>query len=253
MPLPFQKSLYHKLPHQQNMTHSHETPLILSPSGTPPPTNDNTQEDSLINRRRSASFKHKKSLSGSMDTQLDGAIHGSIPWKGKVQVGPYRRSSVDTTPPVGWPGQTHFSANRGAKTPADIQSLMLADSVLRSSNSTEIKPELFANSPNNEHFGRILPKDYTLTERVHFTSDLRDGNHLKRSFRSSSAKQHHHSIMVTSNYNPELSASAKHFGDLEPLGPINGLKLQSSLHNQRELPHIDILPNNIKVLSWLPL
>ncbi len=263
MSLPFQKSFYHKMPHHQTTNHSHDSPLVLSPTGTPPPMiHDSTQfDDSILNKRRPGSIKHRKPLPGSIDTQIDGAIHGSVPWKGKVQVGPYRRSSVDSPPHIGWSSQTQFSANRGARTPADIQSLMpqnqdvthrLVDTsniVLRSSNSTEIKPELFSNSPNNEQYGRITPKGYTVTEKFDILP-MPDSHHslsMKNTFRSSSAKHPHHSILVTNHHIPEMSTSAKHFADLEPLVPINGLH-QSSLHNQRELPLIDNLPNNVKVL-----
>ena len=265
IPIPFQKSLYHKPNHHQPQIsnhHSHESPLIFSPSETPPPTNELIQqEDSSGNKRRQGSLKHsmRKSLSGSIDAQLDGALHGSIPWKGRAQVGPYRRPSIESAPPIGWSSQTQFSSSNqrmgGIKAPADIQSLMpqgqegshrLVDTsnlVMRSSNSTEIKPELFMNSKNGESFGRgggLMTKEHQLDGLM---IDYREGHGLmtKRSSRSSSARQSQHSS-ITNSHVPELSASAKHLGDLEPLLPINGLKLPS--HHSRELPHIDTLPSN---------
>lgn len=275
IPVPFQKSLYvkpnntnnhhhHNNHHHQPLlnNHTHDSPLVLSPADTPSPTNhhDILQEDNLgyhSNKRRPTSLKNsgKKSLSGPIDTQLDGAIHGSIPWKGKVQVAPYRRSSIDTTPPIGWTSQTQFTANNqkgGKPPPADIQSLMpqegthrLIDSILRSSNSTEIKPEMF--SHHNEGSGPIRdrlvpPRDHLSPTRL--SSEISDNLSVKRSHRSSSARQPHRRHTSHSN---EMTSSVKHFGELEPLGPINGLKYPSSVHNNKGelLPNIiDTLPSN---------
>ena len=252
IPLPFQKSLYFKNsshPHIQPTNHSHETQMMVSPSVTPPPINDPLLHEDVpgsATKRRPGSLKHKKSLSGSIDTQLDAAIHGSVPWKGKVQVGPYRRPSLESPPPIGWSSQTQFLPNQrnggsGIKVPADMQSLMqdrLVDTIMRSSNSTEIKPELFMNSTANEPFSTREGMDGLL-------SDTRDSMVKRKSHRSSSAKYppHHHTLGHANNHAPELTMSAKHFGDLEP---INGLKLPppNTYYSKDQLPSIDVLPNN---------
>ena len=270
IPLPFQRSLYYKSTHSSHHNgsyHPNEShQLILSPSGTPSPTSESGggPHGSANTKTRTGSLKPlmKKSLSTSVDTHLDAAIHGSIPWKGKPQVGPYRRPSMESIPPIGWSSQTQFSSNQrigSVRTPADIQSLMPQDHtssnlVMRSSNSTEIKPELFLNSQNLETTSRMVgscQKDHMTTEGLQIDL-LPDGqithNSLqpKKLFRTSSAKQPNHSIHVLNNIVPELSCSAKHFG--EPLGPINGLKLPSSIHSSvqhpRELPNFDPLPNS---------
>lgn len=257
IPVPFQKSLYFKggsNPYQPApLTSNHDTPLILSPTHTPSPTNNHHGEegDSLgyhSNKRRPNSLKNKKSMSGSIDTQLDGAIHGSIPWKGKVQVGPYRRSSIDNTPPIGWTSQTQFSNTAAAQKqggkppPADIQSLMPQEGThrlidMRSSNSTEIKPELF------DHHAEGRRERLTHDK---LPNEITDNMSVKRSNRSSSARQSYSRHQNFTNLPTEMTSSVKHFGELEPLGPINGLKYPSSVQsNKGELPQIlDTVPQN---------
>ena len=291
LPIPFQKSFLAKndIYHHPNGSHN----MSLTPTSSPQPWIEHqqtyTRDSSPLSNSTSSTKKRStsgslkplihKSLSTSVDTHLDAAVHGSLPWKGKVQVGPYRKSSMDgMMPPIGWSSQTQFSsyqrlASVGRSGPADIQSLMITDSPtthpkvttvnptqqltdsssnipLKSGDSMELKPELFLNSHNSGGNTRVSTSNSmreTTTEGLMIDIlplDNRQNPSLSRSDRSSSAKNPLNLLSIINKQLPEQSVSAKHLG--EPT-PVNGLRIQSMnpIHPPRELPSIDTLPTKV--------
>ena len=214
----------------------------------------------------------KKSLSGSVDGQLD-MTHNSAMWRGRAQVAPFnRRVSIDV-PPIGWSTQPQFGSNNRLATaskqaPADIASLMIttgsstpgyrnemalthgelqrigsvggtshvdSDGELRSSHSIELKHELFRNSSHQIE---------TVTEGIQIDMLPHDGGRMpSQKWRSSSAKSgptRQSSVGFLGQRPSEFTASAKHLGEHTMSASFDsGTAAPLSLAHRRELPSLD--------------
>lgn len=296
IPVPFQRSLLTK--HQLYIG----TPRVRSPpSSSPPPTRAKSplgyveplhsprREGSPLSargsRRKSGSGLRpvmRKSLSGSVDTQLDSQGHTTMPWRGRAQVAPFQRRVSIEMPPIGWSTQpqSQFGSNNrlasvSKQTPADIASLMINtvsptpgyknelalsngeihhigrggggqeenDSGMRSSHSIELKHEMFSNSRNSSQHIE------TTTEGIQIDMLPQDDEGAwSQKQRSSSAK--YGSARRTSQgvvgQRQELTASAKHLGDRSSSATFSGSSTLPLPH-RRELPSLDNRHGSVKV------
>ena len=305
IPVPFQRSLLtkHQLYGGQPRVHSPSSnspppSRAKSPLGYVEPLHSPRRESSPHSargsRRKSGSGLRpmmRKSLSGSIDTQLDATAHSTMPWRGRAQVAPFQRRLSIEMPPVGWSGQVQFGSNNrlasvNKQTPADIASLMIStvsptpsyrnelalshgelhqvdrgggggDEVgggVKSNNSIELKHEMFSNP-------KTSPRNHieTTTEGIQIDMLPQDESSNKtpsQKWRSSSAKygSARHTSLGVLGHRPEMTASAKHMGDRSAtFGGISALPAPP----RRDLPSLDNRHGSVKVQrifsSLLPL
>ena len=290
IPLPFHRSL---LPNQQLHTGTSRVRNSSPPSWSKSPLGyvesahlarrEDSPSSARGSRRKSGSSLKpvmKKSLSGSVDGQLD-MTHNSAMWRGRAQVAPFnRRVSIDV-PPIGWSTQPQFGSNNrlataSKQTPADIASLMITtasptpgyrnemalshgelqrignggvaghvdgDGELRSSHSIELKHELFRNSSHQIE---------TVTEGIQIEMFPHNGGIMSsQKWRSSSAKSgptRQTTVGYLGQRPSEFTASAKHLGERTMSASFDSSTSPLPLTHRRELPSLDSKTNGtIKV------
>ena len=288
LPIPFQRSLFLKQKHQHHNQVS-VSPSVQSPTTSPPASARTRSPSNLMEpllpeatmllhsakgskKRSSGGLKPvtRKSLSASIDANLDINPTHAIPWRGKAQVAPLpRRLSMEAVnvPSIGWPSQAQFGSNSrlasvGKSGPADIQSLMQANlpshadrdltssplalriggtsgQAVRSNDSFDLKHEMFSQSP-------VAPSkpNETVTEGVKI--DMLPSNFSQKGsfkfIRSSSAKVEHSTKqpnnITISSQPPEYTMN--HMDSVDKFMPpkVNGIAFTPTPH-PRELPHID--------------
>ena len=120
---------------------------------------------------------------------------------------------------------------------------------VRSTNSIELKHEMFANAKNSSQ------QIETTTEGIQIDMMPQDESNHKLHFqkwRSSSAK--YGSARLSSpgipGQRPELTASAKHIGDRSASATLSGMSALPAVH-RRELPSLDNRHASIKVKNTL--